>query len=73
MSASVKFKWLDRLNQSWVEEDGLKIATLGSTQALYDKLISNEEVLIIPSQLMYMKVIEVFLDQLMVLIVQSKT
>ena len=54
----VKFKWLDHLNGAWVTEDCEMIANRRDAVMLFDRMVSNTEVIPLPQQvgvLMYQR------------------
>ncbi|XP_066271875.1 probable E3 ubiquitin-protein ligase HERC1 [Branchiostoma lanceolatum] len=51
----VKLKWLEHLNTSWVLEDCESIATREGVIMLYDRLVTNKEVIPIPQQALHLK------------------
>ena len=50
MASSVKLKWLEHMNASWVVEDCETISSRDGISALYDRLTSSQEVVIMPQQ-----------------------
>ena len=50
MASTVKLKWLEQMNASWVVEDCETISSRDGITALYDRLISSQEVVIMPQQ-----------------------
>ncbi|XP_069758992.1 probable E3 ubiquitin-protein ligase HERC1 isoform X8 [Narcine bancroftii] len=55
MIPTVKLKWLEHLNSSWITEDSESIATREGVSILYDKLISSKEVVPLPQQVLCLK------------------
>ncbi|XP_071450243.1 probable E3 ubiquitin-protein ligase HERC1 [Hetaerina americana] len=47
-SQSIKRKWMDHLNGSWAGENSDSIATRDGTHLLYERLVANKEVVILP-------------------------
>jgi len=47
---TVKMKWLEHLNGTWVSEDCETIANRDGINALYERLLSNQEVVALPQQ-----------------------
>lgn len=45
-----KFKWLDHLNGAWVTEDCEMIASRRDALMLFERLVSNTEVVPLPQQ-----------------------
>ncbi|KAG7232807.1 hypothetical protein INR49_008072 [Caranx melampygus] len=52
---TVKLKWLEHLNSSWITEDSESIATREGVSVLYSKLLTNKEVLLLPQQVLCLK------------------
>ena len=52
----VKLKWLEHLNASWVSEDGDTLASREGVTRLYDRLLTSQEVVIMPQQVLHLKV-----------------
>lgn len=50
MASTVKLKWLEHMNASWVVEDCETISSRDGITALYARLISSQEVVIMPQQ-----------------------
>ena len=50
MASSVKLKWLEHMNASWVVDDCETISSRDGISALYDRLTSSQEVVIMPQQ-----------------------
>ncbi|XP_033842077.1 probable E3 ubiquitin-protein ligase HERC1 isoform X2 [Periophthalmus magnuspinnatus] len=55
MIPPVKLKWLEHLNGSWITEDSESVATREGVSALYSKLLSNKEVVLLPQQMLCLK------------------
>ncbi|KAK7912664.1 hypothetical protein WMY93_012875 [Mugilogobius chulae] len=55
MIPPVKLKWLEHLNGSWITEDSESVATREGVSALYSKLLSNKEVVLLPQQVLCLK------------------
>ena len=51
----VKLKWLEHLNTSWVTEDCETIAVRDGIISLYERLLSNKEVISMPQQVLHLK------------------
>ncbi len=51
----VKLKWLEHLNTTWVSEGGETIASRDSLSDLYNRLLSNQEVIPVPQQILHLK------------------
>ncbi|XP_046401290.1 probable E3 ubiquitin-protein ligase HERC1 isoform X2 [Ischnura elegans] len=47
-SQSIKKKWMDHLNGSWAGENSDSIATRDGTHLLYERLVANKEVVVLP-------------------------
>ena len=46
----VKLKWMDYLNAAWAEEDCEIIASHNGATSLYERLLTNVEVVPVPQQ-----------------------
>ncbi|XP_070543560.1 probable E3 ubiquitin-protein ligase HERC1 isoform X2 [Ptychodera flava] len=51
----VKLKWLEHLNASWISEDAEIIASREGIINLYDRLLTNKEVVALPRQALHLK------------------
>ncbi len=50
MGSAVKLKWLEHMNTSWISEDCETISSRDGIAALYDRLTSGQEVIMMPQQ-----------------------
>ena len=48
--ANVKLKWQEHLNAVWVNEECSSVTTQDGTDNLYGKLITNQELFVLPQQ-----------------------
>ena len=48
-------KWLDHLNASWVGEGGDSIADRDGVASLYSRLVSSQELVIMPQTVVHLK------------------
>ncbi|XP_055518701.1 probable E3 ubiquitin-protein ligase HERC1 isoform X3 [Leucoraja erinacea] len=55
MIPTVKLKWLEHLNSSWITEDSESIATREGVSVLYNKLANSKEVIPLPQQVLCLK------------------
>lgn len=51
----IKMKWLDHLNASWVGEGSDSIADRDSVAALYSRLITSQELVLMPKTVVHLK------------------
>ena len=54
-SLSIKIKWLDHLNTTWIGEKNKSLAERDGASEMYDRLLSNQEVIPIPNRVFYLK------------------
>ena len=50
-----KFKWIEHFNSIWVEEDCESLALKDDLDELYDRLVTNKELVHIPPQAIFLK------------------
>ena len=51
----IKMKWLDHLNASWVGEGGNSIADRDGVASLYSRLVSSQELVLMPQTVVHLK------------------
>ena len=56
MCSSVKVKWLEQLHNTWASQDGSVLVDRAKVEALFEKLVNMEELIIMPQQLLHLKV-----------------
>ena len=54
-SLSIKVKWSDNLNASWMSEKSRVIADRDGVKSLYDRLTSSQEVIAMPNRVVHLK------------------
>ena len=51
----MKLKWQDHLNTSWVSEGGEVVTNREHIKELYERLLTNQEVILMPQQILHLK------------------
>ena len=50
-----KFKWIEHFNSIWVEEDCESLSIKDDMEELYERLVTNKEIVHIPPQAIFLK------------------
>ena len=59
MCSSVKVRWLEQQHAVWALEKGCGLADRGQVDSLFEKMVDTQELIVMPQQLLHLKVCHV--------------